>query len=222
MIMWRGGKRGEAVAVVPLRNWIRTKKENLYPSSTFSSSATASAPPSSPLSSPPPPHTSPPLLIPQPSPSHHRRQPPHQKPSLRNHDLPRPYCSATSSRRCATTISDRPITNCAACGRAILEHQTLTQHHHHLFHLRVIDSPLLLSTSNLPTPPSSSLFNSNFDFDSDSDPFNPIGFITAFSKLSLTRTPVYVVSSVSFSGHLAELDRALEGSVYFNFDVDLD
>ncbi|GAB2226165.1 hypothetical protein Droror1_Dr00021959 [Drosera rotundifolia] len=122
-----------------------------------------------------------------------------------------PYCSATSPGRCATTISGRPITDCATCGRAILEHQTLTQHHHHLFHLRATDSPLLLSTSDLPTPPSSSLSNS--DSDSDSDPFNPTGFITAFSTFSLTRTPVYAVSSVSFSGHLAELERALEGSV---------
>ncbi|KAL9267418.1 Plant-specific TFIIB-related protein [Drosera capensis] len=100
-----------------------------------------------------------------------------------------PLLFRTSAGRCATTIS----------GRAILEHQTLTHHHHHL---RGTDSSLLLSTSDLPSLPSS-----------DSDPFNPTGFITAYSTFSLTRNPIYAVSSVSFSGHLAELERALEGSV---------
>ncbi|KAG2376087.1 Plant-specific TFIIB-related protein [Vigna angularis] len=46
----------------------------------------------------------------------------------------------------------------------------------------------------------------------DEDPFEPTGFITAFSTWSLEPSPLYLQSSLSFSGHLAELERTLESS----------
>ncbi|KAG6397329.1 hypothetical protein SASPL_143495 [Salvia splendens] len=44
----------------------------------------------------------------------------------------------------------------------------------------------------------------------DEDPFEPTGFITAFSTWSLEPYPVFALSSLSFAGHLAELERVLE------------
>ncbi|KAK9749840.1 hypothetical protein RND81_02G154600 [Saponaria officinalis] len=113
-----------------------------------------------------------------------------------------PYCSSTPTR-CTTTASRRCITTCTTCDRIIWEHQTQT---HHLFHLRAEDSPLLLSTSDLPPQPPSTVASSA------DDPFTDVGFITAFSAVSLDYTPVYAASSLSFSGHLADLERTLESS----------
>ncbi|KAG5535826.1 hypothetical protein RHGRI_023555 [Rhododendron griersonianum] len=44
----------------------------------------------------------------------------------------------------------------------------------------------------------------------EEDPFEPTGFITAFSTWSLEPYPVFAQSSLSFAGHLAELERVLE------------
>lgn len=110
-----------------------------------------------------------------------------------------PYCSAAQGR-CATTSSGRSITECTSCGRVVEERQS---HPHHLFHMRAQDNPLCLVTSDLPTPEPSR---------NDEDPFEPTGFITAFSTWSLERSPLYLQSSLSFSGHLAELERTLESS----------
>ncbi|KNA25775.1 hypothetical protein SOVF_003750 [Spinacia oleracea] len=115
-----------------------------------------------------------------------------------------PYCSAPPSNgRCTTTPTGRHITECTSCGRVIEERQTQT---HHIFHLQGQDSPLLLSTSDLllspPQPPSPD----------PEDPFDHTGFITAFSTWSLRHSPLFATSSLSFSGHLAELERALEGT----------
>jgi len=74
-----------------------------------------------------------------------------------------------------------------------------------MFHLRAQDSPLLLSTSDLPPPPPSPLADPD-------DPFEHTGFITAFSTWSLEHCPLFALSSLSFSGHLAELERTLESS----------
>ncbi|CAO2830280.1 unnamed protein product [Amaranthus hypochondriacus] len=115
------------------------------------------------------------------------------------------YCTAPPSNgsRCATTSSGRHITECTSCGRVIEERQTQT---HHLFHLRAQDSPLFLSTSDVPfsppQPPSPD----------PEDPFDHTGFITAFSTWSLHHSPLFAVSSLSFAGHLAELERVLEGT----------
>ncbi|AQK59237.1 Plant-specific TFIIB-related protein 1 [Zea mays] len=43
----------------------------------------------------------------------------------------------------------------------------------------------------------------------DEDPFLPAGFVSAFSAFSLERHPVLARSASTFSGHLAELERAL-------------
>lgn len=107
-----------------------------------------------------------------------------------------PYCSA-SQGRCATSTSGRYITECVSCGRVVEERQTQP---HHLFHIRAQDSPLCLSTSDLPTP-----IVSHSD-----DPFEPTGFITAFSTWSLEPYPIFAHTSLSFAGHLAELERVLE------------
>ncbi|ESW28920.1 hypothetical protein PHAVU_002G028900 [Phaseolus vulgaris] len=110
-----------------------------------------------------------------------------------------PYCSAAQGR-CATTSSGRSITECTSCGRVMEERQS---HPHHVFHMRAQDNPLCLVTSDLPLP-----LNQN----DDEDPFEPTGFITAFSTWSLEPSPLYLQSSLSFSGHLAELERTLESS----------
>lgn len=107
-----------------------------------------------------------------------------------------PYCSAGQGR-CATTSSRRSITECTSCGRVVEERQS---QFHHLFHLRAQDNPLCLVTSDLPNPQN----------DDEEDPFEPTGFITAFSTWSLEPSPLYLRSSLSFSGHLAELERVLE------------
>jgi transcription initiation factor TFIIB len=46
----------------------------------------------------------------------------------------------------------------------------------------------------------------------EEDPFEPTGFITSFSTWSLEHNPLYLQSSLSFSGYLAELERTLESS----------
>ncbi|XP_076882469.1 plant-specific TFIIB-related protein 1-like [Bidens hawaiensis] len=114
-----------------------------------------------------------------------------------------PYC-ATAQGRSATTSAGRFITECISCGRVVEERQT---QNHHLFHTRAHDTPLCLVTSDLPTLPHTTTTVPEDDHD---DPFEPTGFITAFSTWSLEPYPVFAQSSVSFSGHLAELERVLE------------
>lgn len=115
-----------------------------------------------------------------------------------------PYCSAAAGR-CATTSSGRSITECTSCGRVMEERQS---HPHHVFHLRAQDNPLCLATSDLPLP---TLHHQN-DAGDEEDPFEPTGFLTAFSTWSLEPSPLYLQSSIAFSGHLAELERTLESS----------
>ncbi|KAF4350268.1 hypothetical protein F8388_017652 [Cannabis sativa] len=110
-----------------------------------------------------------------------------------------PYCSAGQGR-CATTSSGKSITECSSCGRVVEERQSQP---HHLFHQRAQDNPLCLVTSDLPT------LKPRQDED---DPFEPTGFITAFSTWSLEPTPLFLRSCLSFSGHLAELERTLEST----------
>ncbi|XP_065851803.1 plant-specific TFIIB-related protein 1 [Euphorbia lathyris] len=111
-----------------------------------------------------------------------------------------PYCSA-SQGRCATTSSGRSISECTLCGRVVEERQFQP---YHLFHIRAQDNPLCLVTPDLPT------FHYQPRQGDDEDPFEPTGFITAFSAWSLEPTPLSLRSSLSFSGHLAELERTLE------------
>ncbi|KAJ4913889.1 plant-specific TFIIB-related protein [Raphanus sativus] len=118
-----------------------------------------------------------------------------------------PYCSS-SQGRCATTSSGRSITECSSCGRVVEERQT--QNHHHLFHLRAQDTPLCLVTPDLQPPASQPSPHGDEDDEEEEDPFEPTGFITAFSTWSLEPTPIFARSSLSFSGHLAELERTLE------------
>ncbi|KAK1422138.1 hypothetical protein QVD17_25044 [Tagetes erecta] len=117
-----------------------------------------------------------------------------------------PYCTATQGR-CTTTSAGRFITECISCGRVVEERQTQS---HHLFHIRAQDSPLCLVTSDLPTLPHSITDQSTVPISDEEDPFEPTGFITAFSTWSLEPYPVFAQSSVSFAGHLAELERVLE------------
>ncbi|KAK7395562.1 hypothetical protein VNO78_16124 [Psophocarpus tetragonolobus] len=109
-----------------------------------------------------------------------------------------PYCSA-AQRRCGTTNSGRSISECTSCGRVVEERQS---HPHHVFHVRAQDNPLCLVTSDLGLPLPAD----------EEDPFEPTGFITAFSTWALEPSPLYLQSSLSFSGHLAELERTLESS----------
>ncbi|XP_050229855.1 plant-specific TFIIB-related protein 1 [Mercurialis annua] len=121
-----------------------------------------------------------------------------------------PYCSAAQAR-CATTTAGHSITECTSCGRVVEEHQFQP---YHTFHVRAQDNPLCLVTSDLPTlhhrhhqPPPPPRQGRE---EEDEDPFEPTGFITAFSTWSLEPTPLSLRSSLSFSGHLAELERILE------------
>ncbi|KAL0543329.1 hypothetical protein IC582_018421 [Cucumis melo] len=113
-----------------------------------------------------------------------------------------PYCSAAQGR-CVTSSTGKSITECISCGRVVEERQFQP---HHLFHLRAQDNPLCLVTSDLPTPP---VHHQN---DQVLDPFEPTGFITAFSTWSLEHNPLFFRSCFSFSGHLAELERTLEST----------
>ncbi|KAH9711493.1 Plant-specific TFIIB-related protein 1 [Citrus sinensis] len=112
-----------------------------------------------------------------------------------------PYCSAAQGR-CATTSTGRSITECGSCGRVIAERQC---QNHHLFHIRAQDTPLCLVTSDLPSIPQPQQNDGV-----DEDPFQPTGFITAFSAWSLEPSPLFLRSSHSFSGQLAELERTFE------------
>ncbi|MBA0618169.1 hypothetical protein Godav_027552, partial [Gossypium davidsonii] len=89
---------------------------------------------------------------------------------------------------------------CTSCGRVVEERQF---QNHHLFHVRAQDTPLCLVTSDIPAPASAYQIH-------EDDPFEPTGFITAFSTWSLEPNPLFLRSSLSFSGHLAELERILE------------
>ncbi|CAN1225142.1 Plant-specific TFIIB-related protein 1 [Linum perenne] len=110
-----------------------------------------------------------------------------------------PYCSSPQGR-CSTTSTGRSITECTSCGRVVEERQFQP---HHLFHIRAQDNPLCLVTSDLPSVPHDHLHKQKTAEQS-------MGFITAFSTWSLEPTPLSLRSSISFSGHLAELERVLE------------
>ncbi|KAJ0982201.1 hypothetical protein J5N97_010456 [Dioscorea zingiberensis] len=114
-----------------------------------------------------------------------------------------PYCPGGQGR-CATAASGRSITECCSCGRVVEERQSQS---HPLFHLRVIDSPLPLVLPDLPHHHES--IHGDASAGTDDDPFHPTGFITAFSTFSLEPHPVAARSASSFSGALAELERAL-------------
>ncbi|KAL6648640.1 hypothetical protein ACP70R_012864 [Stipagrostis hirtigluma subsp. patula] len=116
-----------------------------------------------------------------------------------------PYCRASGPARCATTQPplSRAVSECSSCARIVLErHRHL--HTHPFFPLHPSLHPLPLVTPDLasaavqPSPDSI-----------DDDPFLPAGFVSAFSAFSLERHPVLARSASSFSGLLAELERAL-------------
>ncbi|RWR74273.1 plant-specific TFIIB-related protein 1-like protein [Cinnamomum micranthum f. kanehirae] len=134
-----------------------------------------------------------------------------------------PYCPGVQARCTRSSSSGRWLSECCSCGRVVEERQI---HPHDLFLLRAQDKPLCLVTPDLNT----SSFSSSSSFqqppfapaaatkdkqgqeqeEEEEDPFEPTGFITAFSTWSLENTPLYALSSHSFSGHLAELERALD------------
>ncbi|GJY70663.1 plant-specific TFIIB-related protein 1 [Tanacetum coccineum] len=122
-----------------------------------------------------------------------------------------PYCKSPQGR-CTTTSTGKHITECISCGRVVAEHQTQP---HHIFHTRAHDTPLYLVTSDIPTPTQTpTLITTDDQTDQNQqeqeDPFEPTGFITSFSTWSLEPYPVFAQTSVSYSGHLAELERVLE------------
>lgn len=116
-----------------------------------------------------------------------------------------PYCTAAQGR-CGTTGSGRLVTECTSCGRVMEERQSQI---HHLFHLRAQDTPLSLVTSDLPPPPPQQVHTPQ---EQEDDPFESTGFVSAFSTWSLDPCPIFARSCLSFSGHLAELERVLESS----------
>ncbi|KAK9165563.1 hypothetical protein Scep_000754 [Stephania cephalantha] len=125
-----------------------------------------------------------------------------------------PYCSSTQGR-CATTSSGRFVTECCSCGRVVEERQTNL---HDLFLIRAHDTPLCLVTPDLPPIPPDLNYKQvehqpeGPEEEEKEDPFEASGFITAFSAASLEPTPLFLRSALSFSGHLAELERALDTS----------
>ncbi|KAI3910963.1 hypothetical protein MKW92_024111 [Papaver armeniacum] len=138
-----------------------------------------------------------------------------------------PYCSGMQGK-CTTTTSGRSVTECCTCGRIVEERQYQV---HDLFNLRAQDSPLCVVTSDLASiipspdivgaskPPNPKINNNNEveeegegEEDEDDDPFEPTGFITAFSTWSLEPNPITARSCISFSGYLAELERSIDSS----------
>ncbi|MQL83365.1 hypothetical protein Taro_015850 [Colocasia esculenta] len=142
-----------------------------------------------------------------------------------------PYCTG-SQGRCAATASGRWVTECCSCGRVVEERQVQD---HQLFLLRAHDNPLCLVTPDLSAAPAPAPPADREEVDGgveeadarrprnrgggaggeaggggDEDPFEPTGFITAFSTWSLEPAPVFARSSYAFAGHLAELERALD------------
>lgn len=118
------------------------------------------------------------------------------------------------------TAGGRWVRECGGCGRVVEE---LASASHDLFYLRAQDSPLCVVTPDLifdfPSLSSSSKSNHVPDpdpsdhggggDDDDDDPFESPGFITAFSTWSLESVPTPSLSSFSFSGLLAQLERSL-------------
>ncbi|MCL7031999.1 hypothetical protein MKW94_001267 [Papaver nudicaule] len=135
-----------------------------------------------------------------------------------------PYCSGLQGK-CTTTTSGRSVTECCACGRIVEERQHQV---HDLFYLRAQDSPLCVVTSDLSSIiPSPEVVGHNpnpkinkeveeggeeEEEEDEEDPFEPTGFITAFSTWSLEPNPITARSCISFSGYLAELERSIDSS----------
>lgn len=126
-----------------------------------------------------------------------------------------PFCKGTQGR-CAATASGRWVTECCSCGRVVEERQV---QEHQLFLLRAHDNPLCIVTPDLfiGTPAAEQDEEEKAEVPAvhgaedggGEDPFEPTGLISAFSTWSLEPAPVFARSSFSFSGHLAELERAL-------------
>jgi transcription initiation factor TFIIB len=118
-----------------------------------------------------------------------------------------PYCRASGPARCVTTQPplSRAVSECSACARIVLERHL---HTHPFFPLLPSLHPLPLVTPDLATAIDPAPSPSPGDED-DEDPFLPAGFVSAFSAFSLERHPVLARSASTFSGHLAELERAL-------------
>lgn len=77
-----------------------------------------------------------------------------------------------------------------------------------LFIERAHDAPLCIVTPD---------FSENESYKAppiEDDPFESIGFITAFSTWSLEQCPLFTATSTSYSGQLAELERLLSDSLY--------
>lgn len=116
-----------------------------------------------------------------------------------------PYCGGTEGGRCnssscSSSSGGRSVTECVSCGRVVEERLTQIQE---VFVERAQDSPLCIVTpdfsdSQCDRPPPM-----------EDDPFESIGFITAFSTWSLELAPVFTATTTSFCGHLAELERVL-------------
>ncbi|KAJ1264951.1 hypothetical protein BS78_08G040000 [Paspalum vaginatum] len=118
-----------------------------------------------------------------------------------------PYCRASGPARCATTQPplSRAVSECSSCARIVLERHL---HTHPFFPLLPSLHPLPLVTPDLATAIDPMPTPSPSDKDEE-DPFLPAGFVSAFSAFSLEHHPVLARSASTFSGHLAELERAL-------------
>ncbi|KAJ0798759.1 putative transcription factor TFIIB, cyclin, Cyclin-like superfamily [Helianthus annuus] len=110
-----------------------------------------------------------------------------------------PYCGASQGRS-TTTSAGRHIIECISCGRVVSERQTQP---HHLFHIRA-RLPSLPRHLRPPHPPPLHHLRAT------RRPLRTHRFHTAFSTWSLEPYPVFAQSSLSFAGHLAELERVLE------------
>ncbi|KAI8542406.1 hypothetical protein RHMOL_Rhmol08G0136500 [Rhododendron molle] len=93
---------------------------------------------------------------------------------------------------------------CTYCGRPVIIRRVNTTD---LAPCRVVPPPLPPPRPRLPSLPQREKQQQEED---EEDPFEPTGFITAFSTWSLEPYPVFAQSSLSFAGHLAELERVLE------------
>ncbi|MCO5564177.1 hypothetical protein L7F22_017834 [Adiantum nelumboides] len=114
-----------------------------------------------------------------------------------------PYCGSADGYITTTSpvsSSSRFVKECKSCGRIVEEYCCNVQD---IFVERAEDIPLCIVTPD---------FKNNEKYHTppiDDDPFESIGFITAFSTWSMELAPLYTSTTSSFCGYLAELERVL-------------
>ncbi|BFI23434.1 hypothetical protein AXG93_1913s1450 [Marchantia polymorpha subsp. ruderalis] len=115
-----------------------------------------------------------------------------------------PFCGSSELRYVAVG-EGRFNAECRLCMRVVEERKNTVKE---ILVERAHDAPLCIVTPD---------FNENDAYKAppiDDDPFESIGFITAFSTWSLERSPLYAVTTSTMSGQLAEMERTLSDTLF--------